>query len=242
MEEGKTLDELNFEGTEFEKRFTNTGTHEAMVREFMEVCVKDDTGTLPGKTIIFAMTKNHAWRLLDAFDQLYPQYKGRLAEVIVSEDSRADNFLGRFENESYPRVAISVDMLDTGVDIREAVNLVFAKPVFSKIKFWQMIGRGTRTLDKNNMKPWCPYKENFLIIDHWNNFEYFGEKPEGEVPPIEDAITSRVFKAKVTVYGFIFILRIKSRLNVSSKSCRPCSTNCLKIRSASRKERMSCKD
>ncbi len=202
VEEGKTLDELNFEGTEFEKRFTNTGTHEAMVREFMEVCYKDDTGTLPGKTIIFAMTKNHAYRLLDAFDRLYPQYKGRLAEVIVSEDSRADNFLGRFENESYPRIAISVDMLDTGVDIREVVNLVFAKPVFSKIKFWQMIGRGTRTLNKNDMKPWCPHKENFLIIDHWNNFEYFGEKPEGEVPPMEDAITSRVFKAKINRLRF----------------------------------------
>ncbi len=202
VEEGKTLDELNFEGTEFEKRFTNTGTHEAMVREFMEVCTKDDTGTLPGKTIIFAMTKNHAYRLLDAFDSLYPQYKGRLAEVIVCEDSRADNFLNRFENDSYPRIAISVDMLDTGVDVREVVNLVFAKPVFSKIKFWQMIGRGTRTLDKNNMKPWCPYKENFLIIDHWNNFEYFGEKPEGEVPDIQDAITSRVFKAKINRLRF----------------------------------------
>ncbi len=202
VEEGKTLDELNFEGTEFEKRFTNTGTHEAMVREFMEVCYKDDTGTLPGKTIIFAMTKNHAYRLLDAFDRLYPQYKGRLAEVIVSEDSRADNFLSHFENESYPRIAISVDMLDTGVDIREVVNLVFAKPVFSKIKFWQMIGRGTRTLDKNNMKLWCPHKENFLIIDHWNNFEYFGEKPEGEIPPLEDALPSRVFKAKINRLRF----------------------------------------
>jgi len=197
VKEGKTLDELNFEGTEFEKKFTNTGTHEAMVREFMEVCYKDDTGTLPGKTIIFAMTKNHAYRLLDAFDRLYPQHKGRLAEVIVSDDSRADNFLSRFENDSYPRIAISVDMLDTGIDIREVTNLVFAKPVFSKIKFWQMIGRGTRILDKNNMKAWCPHKENFLIIDHWNNFEYFGEKPEGEAPIIQDAITSRVFKAKI---------------------------------------------
>lgn len=202
VEEGKTLDELNFEGTEFEKCFTNTGTHEAMVREFMEVCTKDDTGTLPGKTIIFAMTKRHAYRLLDAFDRLYPQYKGRLAEVIVSEDSRADSFLGRFENDSYPRIAISVDMLDTGVDIREVVNLVFAKPVFSKIKFWQMIGRGTRALDKNNMKFWCPHKENFLTIDHWNNFEYFGEKPEGKAPDIQDAITSRVFKAKVNRLRF----------------------------------------
>jgi len=65
-----------------------------------------------------------------------------------------------------------------------------------------MIGRGTRTLDKNNMKLWCPRKENFLIIDHWSNFEYFGEKPEGEVPPIEDAITSRVFKAKINRLRF----------------------------------------
>jgi len=173
-----------------------------MVREFMEVCYKDDTGTLPGKTIIFAMTKNHAYRLLDAFDRLYPQYKGRLAEVIVSEDSRADTFLSRFENDSYPRIAISVDMLDTGVDVREVVNLVFAKPVFSKIKFWQMIGRGTRTLDKNNMKTWCPQKEKFLIIDHWNNFEYFGEKPEGEAPAVQDAITSRVFKFKINRLRF----------------------------------------
>ncbi len=202
VEEGKTLDELNFEGTEFEKRFTNTGTHEAMVREFMEICRKDDTGTLPGKTIFFAMTKNHAYRLLDAFDRLYPQYKGRLAEVIVSDDSRADGFIGRFENDSYPRIAISVDMLDTGVDVREVVNLVFAKPVFSKIKFWQMIGRGTRTLDKNKMKTWCPHKEDFLIVDHWNNFEYFGMKPEGEVPVIQDAITSRVFKAKINRLRF----------------------------------------
>ena len=88
-------------------------------------------------------------------------------------------------------------MLDTGVDIREVVNLVFAKPVFSKIKFWQMIGRGTRILDRCNIKHWCPEKENFLIIDHWNNFENFGEKPDGVIPKIEDAITTRVFKSKV---------------------------------------------
>ena len=197
VEEGRTLDELNFEGTEFEKRFTNTGTHEAMVREFMEVCVKDETGVLPGKTIIFAMTKNHAYRLLETFDRLYPSYKGRLAEVITCDDSRADTFLARFENNRFPLVAISVDMLDTGIDIREVVNLVFAKPVFSKIKFWQMIGRGTRTLDAENMKEWCREKRNFLIIDHWNNFEYFQMKPEGEPPQIEEALPTRVFKVRV---------------------------------------------
>ncbi|MEA1928813.1 MAG: DEAD/DEAH box helicase family protein [Candidatus Auribacterota bacterium] len=167
VEEGRTLDELNFEGTEFEKRFTNTGTHEAMVREFMEVCRKDESGVLPGKTIIFAMTKNHAYRLQETFDRLYPSYKGRLAEVITCDDSRVDTFLPRFENNRFPLVAISVDMLDTGVDIREVVNLVFAKPVFSKIKFWQMIGRGTRTLEPTDIKDWCREKKNFLVIDHW---------------------------------------------------------------------------
>ncbi|MFH1038132.1 MAG: DEAD/DEAH box helicase family protein, partial [PVC group bacterium] len=197
VEEGRTLDELNFEGTEFEKRFTNTGTHEAMVREFMEVCQKDESGVLPGKTIIFAMTKNHAYRLLETFDRLYPSYKGRLAEVITCDDARADTFLSRFENNRFPLVAISVDMLDTGVDIREVVNLVFAKPVFSKIKFWQMIGRGTRTLEPAALKEWCREKRNFLVIDHWNNFEYFKMKPEGVAPKPEESLPTRVFKVRV---------------------------------------------
>lgn len=197
VEEGRTLDELNFEGTEFEKRFTNTGTHEAMVREFMEVCLKDESGVLPGKTIIFAMTKNHAYRLQETFDRLYPSYKGRLAEVITCDDSRADTFLSRFENNRFPLVAISVDMLDTGVDIREVVNLIFAKPIFSKIKFWQMIGRGTRTLESTDIKDWCREKKNFLVIDHWNNFEYFKMKPEGAVPKPEESLPTRVFKVRV---------------------------------------------
>ena len=197
VEEGRTLDELNFEGTEFEKRFTNTGTHEAMVREFMEVCLKDESGVLPGKTIIFAMTKNHAYRLQETFDRLYPSYKGRLAEVITCDDSRADTFLSRFENNRFPLVAISVDMLDTGVDIREVVNLIFAKPIFSKIKFWQMIGRGTRTLESTDIKDWCREKKNFLVIDHWNNFEYFKMKPEGATPQPEESLPTRVFKVRV---------------------------------------------
>jgi type I restriction enzyme R subunit len=90
-------------------------------------------------------------------------------------------------------------MLDTGIDVREIVNLVFAKPVFSKIKFWQMIGRGTRTLEKEptKRKKWCTLKDKFLIIDHWNNFEYFGEKPEGETPPTQDAVTVKIFRVRL---------------------------------------------
>ncbi|MFH1776910.1 MAG: DEAD/DEAH box helicase family protein [Candidatus Omnitrophota bacterium] len=199
IEEGLTLEDINFEGTDLEKKVTNIGTNESLVREFMEFCIKDDSGVLPGKSIIFAISHNHANRLWKVFDRLYPEYKGRLVEIIDSKMERPMKLLAKFKNESYPRVAISVDMLDTGVDIREVVNLVFAKPVFSKIKFWQMIGRGTRTLEKelNKRKPWCMHKDKFLIMDHWNNFEYFGEKPQGELPPVQDAVPVKIFKIRL---------------------------------------------
>jgi len=79
-----------------------------------------------------------------------------------------------------PRIAISVDMLDTGIDVREIVNLVFAKPVYSYTKFWQMIGRGTRLLETSKPKPWCLDKDVFLILDCWDNFEYFKLNPKGK--------------------------------------------------------------
>ena len=79
-----------------------------------------------------------------------------------------------------PRIALSVDMLDTGIDVLEIVNLVFAKPVYSYTKFWQMIGRGTRLLDPGKIKPWCTEKVLFLILDCWDNFEYFKINPKGK--------------------------------------------------------------
>ena len=79
-----------------------------------------------------------------------------------------------------PRVALSVDMLDTGIDIHEIVNLVFAKPVYSYTKFWQMIGRGTRLLEPAKIKPWCREKDAFLILDCWDNFDYFKLNPKGK--------------------------------------------------------------
>lgn len=200
VEEGYALEDIDFEGTEIEKNVTNSGTNESLVKEFMETCVKDDSGVIPGKSIIFAVSHAHARRLWEIFKDLYPEYKGRLVDIIDSKMERPLKLLKKFKNESYPRVAISVDMLDTGVDIHEVVNLVFAKPVFSKIKFWQMIGRGTRTLEKDpaHRKPWCMEKEKFLIMDHWNNFEFFGEKPEGEIPPVQDAIPVKIFKTRLT--------------------------------------------
>lgn len=181
--EGKEVAEINFEGTELEKTVINKGTNVTIVKEFMEEAIKDPNGVLPGKTIFFCSTKNHARRIEEIFDALYPEYHGELAKVLVSDDPRVygdDGLLAQFKKKDMPRIAISVDMLDTGIDIRELVNLVFAKPVFSYTKFWQMIGRGTRTLEQSKLQPWCPEKDTFLIMDCWDNFEYFKLNPKGK--------------------------------------------------------------
>lgn len=181
--EGRDIEEINFEGSQLERQVINRGTNALIVKEFMEECIKDANGVLPGKTIMFCSTKAHARRIEEIFDALYPQYKGELAKVLVSEDPRVygkGGLLDQFTNSDMPRVAISVDMLDTGIDVREIVNLVFAKPVYSYTKFWQMIGRGTRLLESRKMKPWCTEKDVFLILDCWDNFEYFKLQPKGK--------------------------------------------------------------
>lgn len=181
--EGKEIEEINYEGTDIEKKVINRGTNALIIREFMEESIKDSNGVLPGKTIFFCISKAHARRMEEIFDSFYPEYKGDLAKVLVSEDPRVygkGGLLDQFKNNDMPRVALSVDMLDTGVDIRELTNLVFAKPVFSYTKFWQMIGRGTRLLEQDKLKPWCTEKDAFLILDCWDNFEYFKLNPRGK--------------------------------------------------------------
>jgi len=183
MLEGKEIEEINYEGTEIEKKVINRGTNALIVREFMEECIKDANGVLPGKTIFFCISKAHARRVEEIFDSLYPEYKGELAKVLVSDDPRVygkGGLLDQFVSNDMPRIAISVDMLDTGIDVRELVNLVFAKPIYSYTKFWQMIGRGTRLLEPEKIKPWCTQKDNFLILDCWDNFEYFKLNPRGK--------------------------------------------------------------
>ena len=198
--EGKDVEDIDFEGTDLERKVTNAGTNALIVREFMEECIKDPSGTLPGKTIIFAISKAHARRLQALFDAMYPEHAGKLARVLVSEDSRVHGkggLLDQFRTKDMPRVAISVDLMDTGVDVREVVNLVFAKPVYSYVKFWQMIGRGTRILDPDMIRPWCPEKDKFLIIDCWGNFEFFKMKPKGREPGTQVPLPVRLFLARL---------------------------------------------
>jgi type I restriction enzyme R subunit len=198
--EGLDPDTVDFEGTDLEQKVTNSGTNALIVREFMEESIKDPSGTLPGKSIIFAVSVKHARRLQELFDALYPEHRGQLARVIVSDDARVygkGGLLDQFKTQDMPRVAISVDMLDTGVDIREVVNLVFAKPVYSYVKFWQMIGRGTRVLDPGQLKPWCPAKDRFLIMDCWGNFDYFEMHPKGREPGEQVPMPVRLFRARL---------------------------------------------
>jgi type I restriction enzyme R subunit len=183
MLEGKEVEEIDFEGSELEKRVVNKGTNKLIIQTFMDESIKDSDGVLPAKTIFFCMTKAHARRMEELFNELYPEYVGELAKVMVSDDSRVygkGGLLDQFKNRNMPRVAISVGMLDTGVDVRELTNLVFAKPIYSYTRFWQMIGRGTRLLEPSNLKPWCLKKEHFLIMDCWDNFEYFKLNPKGK--------------------------------------------------------------
>ena len=199
VEEGIPLEDLNFEGTDIGKKVMNKGTDEAIVEEFWENSVKDATGVVPAKSIIFAISKRHAQGLLDAFNNLYREYNGDIAETIYSGMERPRKLLENFMKKDRPRIAISVDMLDTGVDIPEVMNLVFAKPVFSKIKFWQMIGRGTRPDSACKYRDRLPEegKDHFLIIDHWKNFEYFNMNPEGKKEYLSEALPVKIFKTKL---------------------------------------------
>ncbi len=203
-EQGITEEEINFEGTDIEKKVAVIGTNEAIVKEFVESCLTDATG-LPAKTIIFAVSQKHATRLWEAFEKCYPQYKGQLARRIVSEDARADDLLKQFKTESFPRVAISVGMLDAGVDIPEVCNLVFAKPVFSKIRFWQMIGRGTRHQSICKHQDWLPEegKEYFLIFDFWNNFEWHNMHPKGKEASPSEAVPMRIFVTRLQQLNYL---------------------------------------
>ena len=186
IERGLEPDEIDFSGSDLEKKVSNKGTLREQWEEFMEVCLKDQSGQLPGKTIVFAMTQDHAMRLHETFEEMYPQYPG-LAQVITYKTDYKGTAIEKFKRESWPRIAISVDMLDTGIDVPEAVNLVFMKPVQSRIKLEQMKGRGTRSHAACKHFAWLPEgrKDGFKIIDFWeNDFAQIADKDVPQSLPV----------------------------------------------------------
>jgi type I restriction enzyme R subunit len=170
IEQGLDPDDIDFEGTELEKTVTNRDTLRRQWQEILEVCLKDKSGQLPGKMIVFAMTQDHAIRLLETFEEMYPQWSD-MAAVITHKSEYRGQAIKKFKKEDMPRIVISVNMLETGVDVPEVVNLVFMTPVKSQIKKQQMIGRGTRVHEACLFPDRLPdgHKQEFLIIDFWEN-------------------------------------------------------------------------
>ena len=195
VEDAETVEH---ESSDLDKRIFNRDTTRNIIRNLMENGIRDAAGSLPGKTIVFARNHNHAEHLQEIFYDMYPNYGGHFCRVIDNYDAHASQLIDDFKDPlNALRIAISVDMLDTGIDVPEVVNLVFAKPVKSYVKFWQMIGRGTR-LCAGLFGPGQD-KTEFLIFDHWGNFEYFDEHYQETLPPPQKSLQQRVFDARVAL-------------------------------------------
>lgn len=149
-----------------------------------------------GKTIVFAKNNDHAQFIADRFDANYPEYAGEFARVITHRVERAQNLIDEFSQpERAPHIAISVDMLDTGIDVPEVVNLVFFKPVFSKSKYWQMIGRGTRL--RADLYGDGEDKQDFIVFDVGGNVEYFRQNFAEASAGITRPLHARLFLARL---------------------------------------------
>ncbi len=216
IEQGIAYDELSDEEKdEYEKTFiTETGEipekiaptalnnwvfNEDTIRKVLNILMQDglkiDYGENLGKTIIFAKNHDHAEKILEIFNKEYPHLKD-YAKVIDNKIKYAQSAIDEFSDpKKCPQIAISVDMLDTGIDIPEILNLVFFKKVMSKAKFWQMIGRGTRL---------CPGlldgedKEKFYIFDFCGNFEFF-RMNKGKATANMLALQGAIFKLKAQI-------------------------------------------
>ena len=167
-------------------------TNRLILRNLMENGLRDAGGTRLGKTIIFARSEHHARVLLPLFYEMFPEVGGGLLQGhLVHRGPEPTELIDEFKRpDSELTIAISIDMLDTGIDVPEVVNLVFAKPVYSKVKFLQMIGRGTRTC-KDLFGP-GQHKTHFLIFDHWQNFEFF----EKHYKPIDTKADRRPYRCR----------------------------------------------
>lgn len=173
----------------------NQDTIKQILDQLMTNGLKIDNGDKIGKTIIFARSHRHAEVIRDVFLQQYPYLGNEFCRVIDNQTRYCENLIEQFKDPSkMPQIAVSVDMLDTGIDVPECLNLVFYKPVYSYAKFWQMIGRGTRK---------CPGlidgkdKDHFLIIDACGNFEYFSTNPKGREAKAVKSLEHLTFETRL---------------------------------------------
>jgi len=183
-------------GEAINSQYFNVSTNQAVIQDLMTKGLMVEGGDKLGKTIIFAKNHPHAEFIKKQFDALYPQYHGEFARVIDHYEKYSEDLLTAFkQKDKYPQIAISVDMLDTGIDVPEILNLVFFKRVLSKSKFWQMFGRGTR-LCEDIFGP-GEDKKKFYIFDYLGNFEFFRQDPKGKESEETTSLAEYTFKLKV---------------------------------------------
>ena len=174
----------------------NSDTVDKVLQHLMEHGHAVDGGDRLAKTIIFARNHDHAAFIEERFNHHYPRYAGHFARVIDHYATYAQSLLDDFSRkDEAPHIAISVDMLDTGIDVPEVANLVFFKPVYSRIKFWQMIGRGTR-LCSDLFGPGND-KDDFRVFDFCFNFDFFREHPEGIEGGGTIPLRAQLFRSRV---------------------------------------------
>ena len=222
LEEGIVYDDLSPEDQErYEEDFDEDGdvpdfipsaalnefvfneiTVDTVIQDLMERGIHVADGDRLGKTIIFAQNKRHAEFIVQRFNQLYPQYHGTFAQRVVCDDSYAQTVIDDFKiPDKAPHIAVSVDMMDTGIDVPQCVNLVFFKKVRSKAKFWQMIGRGTRLCKgltcTDQVDGEYTDKRRFLIFDYCGNFEYFRQHKEGYEARETKSLSENIFGKQI---------------------------------------------
>ena len=183
-------------GRDIGRKIFSEDTDRIILENLIDNGIKDETGSLVGKTIIFAQRQDHAEHLEKLFCKLYPQYGTKVCKVIHNAIPHVDTLIKEFKKPDNDfRIAISVDMLDTGIDVPEVVNLVFAKPVKSWVKFWQMIGRGTRLCE--GLFGAGRDKSEFLIFDHYGNFEFFEEEYQEPDDAGSKSLLQTAFEARL---------------------------------------------
>ena len=180
------------------KYIFNIDTIDHVLQDLMENGLKVQSGERIGKSIIFAYNHRHAEMIVGRFYALYPEYSSDFCALIDNYVTYSKDLIDKFEvRDGNPQIAVSVDMLDTGIDVPDVLNLVFFKIVKSRIKFLQMIGRGTR-LSPDIFGPGRD-KEFFYIFDWCRNFEYFDENPDGTTVKPTPSLTERIFTLRAKI-------------------------------------------
>lgn len=192
--EGELPTELS--GADFFKKIYNDNTVDLVLQTLMNEGLKVNGGDLIGKTIIFAFNHVHAELIVKRFEKLYPKLGPEYCKLVDNYVTYAQSIIDSFSvRDKLPQIAVSVDMLDTGIDVPDVLNLVFFKRIYSKIKFVQMIGRGTRKSD--NIFGHLKHKNQFYIFDFCDNFSFFEMNPEGRIVNQGYSMTQKVFQMKL---------------------------------------------